>query len=165
MNRYMNKKKLTSRIYFHQKNAQIMRGHEKIPYTHSELRDWLFSNELFDSLYESWEESNYDKDLVPSCDRLDNSKGYSFDNMELITWKENKKRAYADAINGKLRTGNKYIPVVQLSRSGDYIQGFFSMSEASRITNTNLGNLRMCVIGKRKTAGDFKWVKKESYGK
>ena len=165
MNIGMNKNKLSTRIYFHQKNAQIMRGHETIPYNLVQFREWLFSRSNFNKLYEQWEESGYKKDLVPSCDRLDNSKGYSFDNIELITWKANKQRAHADAINGKLRTGNKYIPVIQLSKCGEYIRGFFSMSEASRVTKTNLGNLRMCVLGERNTAGGYKWIKKQDYGK
>jgi hypothetical protein len=44
-------------------------------------------------LRETWVKSGYLKDLVPSINRIDPSKGYTIDNMEWITWKENRSKA------------------------------------------------------------------------
>jgi hypothetical protein len=43
----------------------------------------------FKVLYKNWVKSGYEKNFRPSVDRLDSTKGYSFDNIRLVTWKEN----------------------------------------------------------------------------
>jgi len=52
---------------------------------------WAKSIE-FRSLFKLWEESQYDRKLTPSVDRIDSSKGYSIDNMEWVTHSENSRR-------------------------------------------------------------------------
>jgi hypothetical protein len=46
----------------------------------------------FYELYNNWIDSGYKKSDKPSVDRIDDYKGYSFDNIQLMTWKENNKK-------------------------------------------------------------------------
>jgi hypothetical protein len=81
-------------IYGNMSSHQKKRGHGSMPFTLKEFRKWL-NNNGWDKLYKTWKESGFEKTQAPSIDRLDNSKGYTFEDMELVTWKENYRRAHA----------------------------------------------------------------------
>lgn len=49
-------------------------------------------NKNLQNLYKQWQESNYEYFLTPSVDRVDNSKGYTLDNIQFITTIENIKK-------------------------------------------------------------------------
>ena len=63
-------------------------------YNLNELRKWVYSNSNFKELYSTWVASGYEKDKRPSVDRLDNNLGYTFDNIQLVTWYENNNKQY-----------------------------------------------------------------------
>jgi len=65
------------------------RGHLNPTYSLNELRDWLFSQDEFHKIYDEWVESGYDRWKRPSCDRLDDYKPYSLDNMRIVSWRDN----------------------------------------------------------------------------
>lgn len=46
----------------------------------------------YKQLYEAWVKSDYCLRLTPTIDRLDNEKGYTLDNIEIVTHSENTKR-------------------------------------------------------------------------
>lgn len=89
-NRRSSVKGLVSQIYGTQKYNQRERGHGTMPYTQEELFDWFVSQPHHLDLMNDYIESGLDKNKVPSVDRLDNTKGYSLDNIQLITWEENR---------------------------------------------------------------------------
>lgn len=80
---------LFGRIYSHQQEASRKRGHKPPTYTVKELRNKYLNTELYRQLHAEWVVSGYDKYKAPSFDRLDNFKGYSFDNIQLVTWEVN----------------------------------------------------------------------------
>jgi hypothetical protein len=80
---YRSVKGLIKSIFRTQKKASKIRGHKPPAYTFEELYNWILSQSHFKKLYDRWVESGYKKDLRPSIDRLDDSKGYSFDNIQL----------------------------------------------------------------------------------
>lgn len=86
-------------IYKTQKRNQKLRGHGDMPYSKVELIEWCKKNN-FDQLFSAWRDSGNLISLKPSVDRLDDFKGYSFDNIRLGTWKENKKHQSEDRMNG-----------------------------------------------------------------
>ena len=54
---------------------------------------WSTTDENFLTAYISWVDSGYSRSLSPSIDRVDSSRGYTFDNMEWVTVGENTRRA------------------------------------------------------------------------
>lgn len=118
-------------LYKTQKQNQLKRGHGELPYTKKEFREWLFKNN-FQELYNIWVKGNYEKDLKPSVDRLDSTKGYTFDNMELITWGENKKRQYGDIANGTGTSGKRCKALLQLDKDGNLVKRHVSYNQAQR---------------------------------
>lgn len=75
-------------LYSSMKRRSLSRGHPLPKFTKVQLTKWLYDNG-YQELYDAWKDSGYNRWMKPSCDRLDDSKGYSFDNMRLVTWKEN----------------------------------------------------------------------------
>lgn len=57
-----------------------------------EFYEWSMSNPDFHRLFNAWVESDYERKLSPSVDRLDSSKGYEVGNMEWVTHSENSRR-------------------------------------------------------------------------
>lgn len=53
---------------------------------------WSKSSKTFHKLYKKWVESNYDRKLTPSVDRINPNKGYILSNMEWVTHSENSRR-------------------------------------------------------------------------
>jgi len=149
------KKGLVSRIYRDQRAHSRARQHYAPPYSLDELRKWCFSQPLFHKLYDKWVESGYDKMRRPSCDRTDDSLGYSLDRLGVMTWKENSDKADRDTINGILKRSTK--PVIQMSVSGRFIKEWYSQSHAFRTTGVMQTDISSCCRGRRKTAGGFKW--------
>jgi hypothetical protein len=51
--------------------------------------------------------------------------------------------------------------VKQYNLIGNFIKEYNSINEASKQTSINQGNISMCILGKRKTAGGYIWKYKE----
>ena len=151
---YLTKKGIVTRLFSNQKLGSTKRGHAKPSYTKGELSNWLFSNKKFDVIYEEWVKSGYLKTMRPSVDRIDDTKGYSFDNIQLMTWGENNNKAYRDQMYGTKFDGQRR--VIKISISGDEICGYVSISEAIR-RNPRASKVSECCSGIRKTAGGFRW--------
>lgn len=98
---------LSTQIYAQQRSNSKRRGHEIPTYTSKELRAWLFAQPDFEPLFIMWEMSDYSKWERPSCDRDDENFGYSFDNITLMTWRENLDKQYQKALDAPSK-GNVY---------------------------------------------------------
>ena len=88
------KKGMTGVMYDSQRSNSKTRGHPMPTYSKKELREWLYSQELFHHLYNLWVVSNYDKMLKPSVDRLEDDLPYSFSNIQLTVWQVNQDKNY-----------------------------------------------------------------------
>ena len=148
---------VVSRIYSSQKSASIRRGYVLPDYSKNQLKKWLLGQSKFYSLYVSWTDSGHDKSLSVSCDRLDDYKPYTLQNIQLMTWGENNEKGNADIRNG---INNKQAKsVVQLSLCGETLNTFYSAHQAARETGLNRGHISSCCRGNTnlKTHGGFKW--------
>lgn len=87
--RYDNtEKQISSSLFNGMKQKSKRRGHPAPNFTLIQFRNWLDMNS-FSSIRAAYIESGADKWLRPSVDRIDNAMPYSFDNMRLVTWREN----------------------------------------------------------------------------
>ena len=142
-------------IYSKQRSQSKLRGHAEPSYSKRDFTYWILSQPLFNKLFKEWEKSGYDKTIKPSCDRLDDYKGYSFDNIRLITWQENVDKAYADRKKG---VNNKVSKAVkQYSLCGEVIAEYHSLREAERQTGVFNSGISACCLGKYKKYGGYVW--------
>lgn len=129
------------RLWHHNVRNSKLRGHTPPKYTRDELEEWVLSNPAFEKLYTTWVNNNYEQKLSVSIDRLDNSKGYSFDNIELVSFETNYQRSHEGFRNKSIHNptllngGHRAVTVFTLS--GKPMQSFISMSEAARYFSEN----------------------------
>ena len=76
-----------------------------MPYSKDCLAKWLYDNG-FKEKYKKWKLSGFNKSIKPSVDRVDSNLGYSFDNIQLVAWEENR-RLQAEDIKKALGSGGK----------------------------------------------------------
>jgi len=55
----------------------------------NQFYEWALNSKVFHKLFLKWKQSNYDRKLCPSVNRIDTSRGYELDNIEWITHSEN----------------------------------------------------------------------------
>jgi len=148
------KKGLVFKMMKKQKERSKTRNHPLPEYSLEELREWLFSQEAFHRIYDEWVLSGYNKWKIPSCDRLDNSKGYSLSNLRLVTWKENSDAGHKERMNGHGKTNQK---VSQYTLDGILVSTFHSHAEAHRVTGIDPKEISKCRRGLKETYGGFYW--------
>ena len=74
--------------------------------TKEEFYAWALEHEQFKSLYKNYVNSNYDRKLAPSVDRIDSSLGYVINNMEWVTHSENSRRGSLSKARNKNKQKN-----------------------------------------------------------
>ncbi len=114
----------------------------------AELAKWLLNQPNWWPLWHAYEKSNFNKNLAPSIDRLDNTKSYTKKNIELITWDENNKRG-----RDHRKTISKSGQVSIFYQNGLYINTYKTINEAKR--DLNCKNLHKTLTGERKHACDM----------
>ena len=152
---------LPYRIYKNQELHSKTRGHTAPQYTYEEFKAWLLVNPKYKELYDAYKTSNYKTDLVPSIDRLDSTKGYSFDNIELVTFKENMQR---NGVNLQNTLGKKVCVVNKYS--GEVIGEFKSQNLAAMVLGISSKKIGMKVdkiltYGWLATIGDYQVFSKD----
>lgn len=121
-------------------------------YSNQEFRDWIFLNKYrrnrLMKFYRSWIINNFDTKLVPSIDRINDYKGYSFENIRITVWKINNLRGKLSikTKEGIKRSGEKStirqgIPVDQYTSDGVFIARHRSMAKASLSVNRHINKV------------------------
>lgn len=118
-------------LYASQKVNNRNRGFGSMIYTKKDLSNWLYENG-FKELYDSWIKSGKVKALKPSPDRLDDTKGYYFENMRLTTWRENHRKGVRDRMNGIGPQGRLCKPLEKLGKDKNLIATYVSYWSAAR---------------------------------
>ena len=124
-------------------------------YSKSELFDWVIYQSEFESLYSDWKGSGFLKGKKPSVDRLDDYKGYSFDNIRLTTWEDNNNRSHRDMINGVNNKLSKSIK--QLTLDGNVVNQYYSLMNAHRETGVDFRNISRAALSNG-VSGGYKWA-------
>lgn len=128
-----------------------LRGHATPKYSKFDFVAWLYTQTEYHIIYDKWVESNFEKQLSPSVDRLDNSKGYDFDNIQVVTWAENQANAHRD-----FRLANARMVQGTHLQSGEK-EVFQSITDAASDTGVAQYNIVHCCAGRRGTAGGYSW--------
>jgi len=146
---------LVYKIYSNQVGKSKRRGHVPPNYTLSELRSWALAQQIFLDMFDDYVISGYDKNLVPSFDRIDDYEPYRLNNLKVVTWKENNERANRDRKNGINNKDSK--SVNRLDMDGNFIEKFHSAAEAGRSIGKHYSNISQCCLGNRNSAYKSKW--------
>jgi len=146
---------LITKIYNHQRDNCKARKYNPPTYTKQELKDWLFSQELFHELFKKWEQKNFESRYTPSIDRKDDYKSYTIENIKITTWNNNRKKHHNDRKNGINNKVSK--AVMQYSMDNMKIKEYHSAREAERQTEIDNGRIGECCKGSRKSIGGYKW--------
>lgn len=148
-------KGLVSSMMRAQRSSSKKRGHLPPSYSFDELMAWLTSHPKFDEYYKAWEDSGYLKQLRPSIDRLDDYKGYSFDNIQLLSWEENLNKSHKDRRQGNNNKRNESI--IQRKMDGKAVAVYYSIQSAARATNVHATHICKCCKGLLEHTDNFKW--------
>ncbi len=160
------KLQIISKIYSAQKSTSKHRGHAEPKYTLDELTNYCMNNIEFHTIYDLWTENNQqDKYMIPSIDRLDNNEGYSFENIQIVTFEQNCINAWMDTRSKKLYNptllngGHKEI--IQIDLDLNIVNEYISLAEACRqnIDFIHQG-ISDCLNNKRTLYKGFFWIDK-----
>jgi len=147
-------------IYDNQLTRSKKRKHKPPTYTKDEFIEYCLNSEKFLKLHKDWVISDYNKWLAPSIDRKDDYKGYSFDNIQVMTWQKNRDKYDKDQKEGINNKRSK--SVLQFDLDGNFIKEYYSGSKAARETKVGQSHINICCLGKVETAGGFVWKYKDS---
>ena len=90
----------------------------------------MLAQSQFAELYAAWKTAGYPKNKAPSVDRLDDNKGYTLDNIQLLTWEQNRTKAHAARVTSTLIVNHR--AVLAFKPEGTLHKRYPSMAEAMR---------------------------------
>lgn len=133
-----NKANWLTKTYSRVKRDMKNKFGQELDFTKAELGIWAEQHGL-EVLLAQYKASGFQKDFNPSVDRIDDYKGYTFDNIQLVTWKQNNARGRKSRKNKE--QCSKMAKAVWSKRteqrdaiSGALISTFCSTHEAQRKT-------------------------------
>ena len=146
-------------IYKTQHLNSRKRGHPNPSYSKNELKIWLY-DKGFKSLYDNWVLNKFNKNLKPSIDRKDDFLPYTFDNIKLGTWEQNKQHQYDDIKKATGTSGQRCKAVLQFDKYMNLLSEYVSYSSARRI---NGYSMERALSTHRIDRRGFIWYYKEDY--
>ena len=143
-------KGLTTNLYAKIQERSKRNDRYNDEFTLGEFKGWIAQTSI-NRLYEQWAKRGFKTDRRPSMDRINPLKGYTFDNMQVITAKENRIKGDKEkmALWGKR--------VYQSTLDGEVFAIYSSIKEAGLKTKINRNNISSVCNGKRKQAGGYGW--------
>ncbi len=146
---------LIGSIYRTQIRSSKHRKHNPPAYSKDDLFAWFDKQESFSMLYTQWVKSDYEKMLRPSVDRIDDSIGYTLENIQLMSWDANAKKAHAGMLDGHLHCNHKQ--VAQYTKSGKFLKVFPSTASASREVGKVKQTIHAACRADGRTSAGFQW--------
>lgn len=132
-------------------NKSYFRYKARLQCTREEFLARFKNDAEFLRLFKLWQESNFDYGLVPSVDRIDNTKGYTIDNMQFLTHSDNSLK------------DQELTPIVVLTKQLEFIAEYESQASAEKATGVPQSNLWKVCNKQRKSAGGLVFMYKEDY--
>ena len=151
-------------MYFTQIDNSRTRGLPLPNYSFEEFRSWILAQPNFKALYKAWVNSKFDKYLKPSVDRIKEWETYTIDNIQVITWAENKAKGGQDCKEGKRY--HRIIPTCSFNlETEELCNQYISAHEAERQTGIKHNTIASAMNISRKHNGNklgkgnsFKWM-------
>ena len=163
-NKYVKTKKgVIKTIYCSQLSSSRDRNHPKPEYSNKEFFDWCIGQDIFHSLYNNWVKSGYIRMEKPSVDRINVTKHYTFDNIQLMTYRENHRKCVLYEMNHI----KKRAILDQYSLDGKFIGRWVGVNETAKCIERSSTALLAAMNGKTKTCAGYRWKrisKKRRYG-
>jgi len=123
------------KIYWNQVHNSRRYNRPDPSYSFEEFVEQFEKDEVFQAHFKKWLDTNSKWDR-PSFDRIDESKPYSMDNIQVMSWRENFERA-----NGVLRS-------VKIMKGGEVIKRFDCYNQAAKYLGVKRTSLReACMKG------------------
>lgn len=119
-------------IYGSQKTHSVGRGHPPPAYSFDELIQWMDVQPNAVAMWDAYVASNFKSWLKLSVDRLDDTKPYTLDNIQLTTWKENHLNGAKSKSKG---IGMVLRPVAAFNLDGTHHKDYISIMDAVRDIN------------------------------
>ena len=114
--------------------------------TREEFKSKFINDSQFLYTFEQWAIRNYDILYSPSIDRIDNTKGYTLDNIQVLTHSDNSSK------------DQERVAVNCYTKEGVFIRTFESQAQAEEmLDNVYQANVWKCCNGLRKTAGGYRF--------
>jgi len=140
------KKGVLTNIYSH------MRERHQVSFSLKEFHTMFLNDKKFDRLYKDWLKSKCNKQLKPSIDRIDCKKAYTKNNIQMLTWAEN--RFKQSKLDGK--RGRK--PAVLQLLGNKVVKRFLSQRHTVKELDIHQGNLSSVLNGKRQTVNSYRFI-------
>lgn len=144
------RKGVVTAIYRKQIERSRLKGWSMPNYSKEWLREKYLSGEKFEQLYHNWVKSGYNKMDKPSIDRINHKLPYSKDNIQLMTWRENRNKENTEV---KCRS---YPVKVTYYKTGEVIKVYESQRQAINELGLNQGLASAVLHGKRNHTGGYK---------
>ena len=136
---------------YHKQIERCKQAGKELPsYSLEELHNRFLRNTDFLLIYYQWVGGGYKYYDKPSIDRIDNTKGYTMENIQMLTWQDNRHKG--DIENSHITT-----EVIQCTMGGGILARFMSMKEAVKLTGCHQSLISACCRGKRKQTGGYRW--------
>lgn len=113
---------LITNIYSHQRSNSKKYNREYPNYTLQEFKNWCIKQKKFNDVYLNWINSKYIEDKKPSIDRIDCNLPYTLNNIQVMTWFENRNK-------GHIERSKK---INQYNMTGEFIQTYNSFMDIER---------------------------------
>jgi hypothetical protein len=124
------------------------RGRDRPNFTREEFIEWAYKHK-YEYWYDIWKTTGFAHLETPSIDRLDIKVTYKFSNMEIVPWKENKRRYISSVSSG----------VVQYTTDGKLVKTHPSIRAAMRhLGKTGSGkSIKRVLDDHKKSAYGYLW--------
>lgn len=142
-------KGVLTNLYHKMKERNKKNNRGELEFSLKDFHDKYLNNENFLKIYQNWVDSMYIAYEKPSIDRENPDEGYVIDNLQMMTWKENRRK-------GDIENSNRITTaIVMCDFDGTVIKEFESVKQAVVETGLSQGNIVMCCQGKRNHTGGY----------
>lgn len=124
-----------TKTYGRMKRDNKNKFNKDLPFSKEQFKEWVLEKNIL-QLLDNYNLNEFKKDLCPSIDRIDDYQGYTFSNIQLITWAENNVKG-RDSIKNKKQCSEMAKSlwsktVMQKDLNGNIIKIFPSTHEVTR---------------------------------